>query len=66
MDLEVKQHIERSENELRLAKALFNLSKNPELKIRLGANSDDTFYSAVISHAYYAIFGSVNSSVGEN
>lgn len=49
-------YIERAENELRLAKALLLLSGNEEIKIQLGAESTDTFYSAVISNAYYAIF----------
>ena len=56
MDLEVRLYAGRAENELRLANALFNLSKNPEAKTELGANEDDTFYSAAISHAYYSIF----------
>ena len=56
MDLEVKLYAGRAENELRLANALFNLSKNSNAKTELGANDDDTFYSAAISHAYYSIF----------
>jgi len=48
--------MERSENELRLAKSLLLLSGNVGIKKQLGAESDDTFYSAAISHAYYAIF----------
>jgi len=61
MDSEVKLFIERSENELRLAKAIFNLSQNEEEKIKLGTNPNDTFYSATISHAYYAIFYSAKA-----
>ncbi len=56
MDSKVKLYMERSENELRLAKSLLALSGNADIKKQLGAESDDTFYSAVISHAYYAIF----------
>ena len=56
MDSEVKLYLERSENELRLAKAIFNLSGSERSKLDLGANPDDTFYSAVISHSYYCIF----------
>jgi uncharacterized protein (UPF0332 family) len=56
MDSRVNIYIERAENELRLAKVIFNLSKNEKAKIELGANPDDTFYSAVISHSYYSIF----------
>ena len=61
VDSRVKLYMERSENELRLAKAVFNLSDDDETKIRLDANPDDTFYSAAISHAYYAIFYSAKS-----
>jgi len=56
MDLEVRLHTERAGNEFRLAKAVFSLSRNPGIKKQLGANEDDTFYSAAISHAYYSIF----------
>ena len=56
MDSKVKLYLERAENELRLAKAVFNLSGNERIKIELEANPKDTFYSSVISHAYYAIF----------
>lgn len=56
MDSMVKLYMERSENELRLAKSLLLLSGNEDLKKQLQAEKSDTFYSAVISHAYYAIF----------
>lgn len=61
MDSMVKVYIQRAENELRLAKAIFNLSKNLEVKRELGANDEDTFYSATISHAYYSIFYSAKA-----
>ncbi len=61
MDLKVKLNMERAENELRLAKAIFNLSLSEESKINLGANPSDTFYSSVISHSYYSIFYSVRA-----
>ncbi|MEK6936020.1 MAG: HEPN domain-containing protein [Nanoarchaeota archaeon] len=61
MDSKVKLYIERAENEFRLAKAIFNLSKNEKAKIELEANPDDTFYSAVISHSYYSIFYSAKA-----
>lgn len=61
MDSGVRLFIERSENELRLAKAIFNLSQEENFKIELGANPSDTFYSAAISHAYYAIFYAAKS-----
>ena len=56
MGSKVKLYLERSENEWRLANAIFNLSENEKFKIQLDANPDDTFYSAAISHSYYAIF----------
>ncbi len=56
MDSKVKLYLERAENEFRLAKAVFNLSAIEKVKVELEANPDDTFYSAVISHSYYAIF----------
>ncbi len=56
MDSLVKVYVSRSENEFRLAKSLLILSGNEEIKKQLEAETDDTFYSAVISHAYYAMF----------
>ena len=56
MDSKVKLYLERAENELRLTKAIFNLSDNEKIKVQLETNPDDTFYSAAISHAYYTIF----------
>ena len=61
MDSKVKLYLERAENELRFAKVVFNLSEKENLKIELGANPNDTFYSAVISHSYYAIFYSAKA-----
>ena len=56
MDSEVKLYIERSQNELVLAKAVLNLSQNKDKKTSFGIPEDYTFYSAVISHSYYCIF----------
>ena len=61
MDSKIKLFIERASNELRLAKAIFELSSTEKTKIQLGANPDDTFYSAVISHCYYCIFYSAKA-----
>ena len=61
MDSEVKLYLERAEQEFRLARAIFNLSKKEKIKIELEANPDDTFYSAVISHCYYSIFYSAKA-----
>jgi uncharacterized protein (UPF0332 family) len=56
MDSKVKIYLERAENELRLSRAIFNLSGNEGIKVELQANPDDSFYSSVIGHAYYSIF----------
>ena len=60
MDTVIKQYLERSENELRLSIILMNISGSEE-KARFGANKEDTFYSSVISHAYYSIFYSAKA-----
>lgn len=56
MDSEAKIYLERSGNELRLARAIFIISEKDKLKLEVEANPNDTFYSGVISHAYYSIF----------
>ena len=55
MDIRIKLYLERSENEIRLATVLRNLS-NSDDKAKFGAEKNDTFYSSAITHAYYAIF----------
>jgi uncharacterized protein (UPF0332 family) len=61
MDSKVKLYLERAENELRISLILYKLSQNKEEKLKLGAIEDDTFYSSVISHAYYSIFYSAKA-----
>ncbi len=61
MDLEVKQYLERGTNELRLSIAIKKISESLEEKERLKLNKEDTFYSSVISHAYYSIFYSAKA-----
>ncbi len=56
MDSKVKIYLERAENEFRLARAVFSLSEKEDIKVELGANPDDSFYSSVISLCYYCIF----------
>ena len=46
----------RAENELKHAEVMFKLSGSRNLKSELDLLEEDTFYSGVISHAYYAIF----------
>lgn len=60
MDTAVKEYLERASNELRLASILKNLSESEE-KVKFGAEKEDTFYSSVISHSYYAIFYSAKA-----
>ncbi len=49
-------YLERAENELDLAKSIFKISRDNELKLRLGLKEGKTFFSNVISNAYYCIF----------
>ena len=61
MDIGVSHYLERAENELRLAKAIKQISKSLKDKENLGLKKGDTFYSAVISHCYYSIFYSAKA-----
>lgn len=54
-------YFQRAGNELLAAKALKRLSEHPEDKTRFSLPAETTFYSGVISHAYYAIFYSANA-----
>ncbi len=49
-------HFSRARNELKQAQSLFEISHNEKMKEMLDLLPDDTFYSGVISHAYYSIF----------
>jgi uncharacterized protein (UPF0332 family) len=60
MDSKDKLYIERAENEVILARAIFSLSEGIAKK-ELFVPEDITFYSAVISHAYYCIFYSAKA-----
>lgn len=46
----------RAENELKHAETVFKISESKKLKPELNLLDGDTFYSGVISHAYYSIF----------
>jgi len=49
--------LERAENELELAKIIFNLSQDKEMQISVfKTNTPLSFFSAVITHSYYCIF----------
>ncbi|MBN2422132.1 hypothetical protein JXB41_02805 [Candidatus Woesearchaeota archaeon] len=54
-------YIERAKNELDLANAIFKLSINKDLKLEFELKEDSTFFSNVISNAYYCIFYSAKA-----
>lgn len=56
MDSMVKIYMQRSSNEINAARLLFTVSNNSEKKQEFQIEEEMTFYSSVISHAYYAIF----------
>lgn len=56
MDSKVKPLIERAEHEILTANHLKKVSEDSKLKELSNIPSSTTFYSAVIEHAYYAIF----------
>ncbi|MDI6721152.1 MAG: HEPN domain-containing protein [Candidatus Aenigmarchaeota archaeon] len=57
MDSKYKIYIERANNELKLAAIIFQLSETPDLQLNeFKISEPETYYSAVISHSYYAIF----------
>lgn len=56
MDSRVELLLARSDNELLLADRLKVLTEDERAKDFLKIPMDRTFYSAVISHAYYSIF----------
>ncbi len=57
MDSDTKLYLERAENELKLAEIIMQISINQDLQVRiLDLIKTDTYFSSVISHAYYSIF----------
>jgi len=54
-------YLERAKNELDLAKAIFKLSSDKELKLEFGLREDSTFFSNVIGSSYYCIFYSAKA-----
>ena len=61
MDSKVKIFLARADNENLAAKALQRLSEKKEDKRNFNLPANITFYSAVISHSYYAIFYAVKA-----
>ena len=56
MDLTIKIFINRAQNEINLSKIILRVSEDDELQKTVFKTPSDTYYSAVISHAYYSIF----------
>lgn len=56
MDFEHKIYLARAQNELNLSMMILKISDDKKMQIEIFAMKEDTYYSAVISHAYYSIF----------
>lgn len=56
MDSTAKIYVQRALNEISVAKLLFTLSNDQTKKQEFQIEEEMTFFSSVISHAYYAIF----------
>ncbi|HIH38359.1 HEPN domain-containing protein [Candidatus Woesearchaeota archaeon] len=56
MDFEYKIYLTRAENELNLSMIIQRISDEKTMQIEIFKMKEDTYYSAVISHAYYSIF----------
>lgn len=61
MDSMAKLYIHRAENEIVLAEKVKGMCDDNEVRDFMEIQSDMTFYSAVISHAYYSIFYAAKS-----
>ncbi len=56
MDSEYRIYLSRAENELNLALIIQKISNEKHIQPEIFGLKEDTYYSAVISHAYYSIF----------
>jgi len=54
-------YLDRAKNELDLANAVFKISTETRLKLELELMEDSTFFSNVITNAYYCIFYSAKA-----
>jgi len=61
MDLQINLFIERADTELLLAEKIKILCEEDNTRTMLQIPKQKTFYSAVISHAYYSIFYSAKA-----
>src|SRR3989338_11165632 len=56
LDFEYKIYLARAQNELNLSMMVKTISDDKKMQVEIFAMKEDTYYSAVISHAYYSIF----------
>src|SRR3989338_399857 len=56
MDSESKIYLARAQNELNLSMMIQKISDDKKMQVEIFGVKEDTYYSAVISHAYYSIF----------
>ncbi len=57
MDSDTKLYLERARNELKLAEIVMQLSIHKDIQTKIPQiDKPDTYFSSVISHAYYSIF----------
>ena len=62
MDLNYSLYLERANNEIKFADIALFVSNNKNIQLELMKISEpETYYSAVISHAYYCIFYSAKA-----
>jgi uncharacterized protein (UPF0332 family) len=56
MDSESEIYIKRARNEINLSKMIMKISEDGKIQANIFEMPEDTYYSGVISHAYYSIF----------
>lgn len=61
MDLTYENYLERAQNEINLSEIVLELSLNPNTQTNFKVTKIDTYFSSVISHAYYSIFYSAKA-----
>lgn len=61
MDTKADMYFKRAKTELESAEILDKVSKNQDTKQDLDISPESTYYSGVISHAYYSIFYSAKA-----
>jgi len=61
MDSKVDIYLKRAKTEIETAEILEKVSQNKDTKQEFNIPPDSTYYSGVISHAYYAIFYSAKA-----